>query len=89
MGSEVLRGIGWVTNFVRWYSTEHLHSGLNFVAPDRYLVETSPSSRLVTHVCGRARAKHPERWSGGTAKGDNEGRGAPRRLRARRHRDGR
>lgn len=97
MGSEVLRGIGWVTNFVRWYSTERLHSGLNFVAPDRYLVETSPSSRLVTHVYGRARAKHPERWSGGTAKGDNEGaRGtasvaraeAPRRAMMRRRREG-
>lgn len=24
----------WVSDFVRWYNTEHLHSSLNFVTPD-------------------------------------------------------
>ena len=57
----------WVTEFVRWYNTEHLHSGLNFVTPDdRYFGRDAGILAARHHVYTRAREKHPERWSGET-----------------------
>jgi putative transposase len=57
----------WVTNFVHWYNTERLHSGLNFVTPDdRYFGRDAfiLAARRRAYSC--ARAKYPERWSGET-----------------------
>ena len=57
----------WVANFVRWYNTKHLHSGLNFVTPDdRYFGRDAAILAARHRVYTRARAKHPERWSGET-----------------------
>jgi len=57
----------WVTRFVRWYNTEHLHSGLNFVTPeDRYYGRDTALLAARHAVYERARQKHPERWSGST-----------------------
>lgn len=55
----------WVESFVRWYNTEHLHSGIGFVTPDdRH--EGRHVGRLARRrkVYLAARALHPERWSG-------------------------
>ena len=54
----------WVLRFVRWYNTEHRHSGLNFLTPDQRhkgLAEEIFENRH--HVYEAAKAKHPERWS--------------------------
>lgn len=57
----------WVEAFVRWYNTEHLHSGIRFVTP-----EDRHSGREAAILAGRralyerARAAHPERWSRGS-----------------------
>jgi len=56
----------WVEAFVRWYNTEHLHSGIRFVTP-----EARHSGREAAILAGRralyerARAARPERWSRG------------------------
>jgi putative transposase len=55
----------WVTAFVAWYNTRHLHSAIRFVTP-----EDRHSGRDVALLAGRravyarARLRHPERWSG-------------------------
>lgn len=57
----------WVSNFVRWYNTEHLHSGLNFVTPnDRYSGRDHAILAARHRVYCKARMRHPERWSGET-----------------------
>lgn len=55
----------WVKKFVTWYNQTHLHSGINFVTPyqrhyglDKSIMENRRK------VYEKARAKHPERWSG-------------------------
>ena len=57
----------WVTHFVRWYNTEHLHSGLNFVTPeDRHAGRDAALLARRHHVYLKARALRPERWSQNT-----------------------
>ena len=54
----------WVGKFVKWYNTEHLHSGINFITPyQRHygLDEKIMENRI--KVYEEAKAKHPERWS--------------------------
>jgi transposase InsO family protein len=54
----------WVDRFVRWYNTEHLHSGIRYVTPaDRHSgrdVEILANRRRVYE---RARRRNPNRWS--------------------------
>ena len=57
----------WVTSFVTWYNTEHLHSGIKFVTPssrhaglDKVILE----KRSVIYES--AKKKNPLRWSGQT-----------------------
>lgn len=57
----------WVSGFVRWYNTQHLHSALKFVTPDdryhgRDLAILAERHRLYQ----RARKRHPQRWPGNT-----------------------
>ncbi|NOJ83933.1 IS3 family transposase [Myxococcus xanthus] len=54
----------WVTRFVHWYNTEHLHSAIRFVTPDdrHFSRETALLARR-HQVYQRAQARHPERWS--------------------------
>ena len=54
----------WVNEFVKWYNTEHLHSGINFLSPyqrhyglDKQIME----NRIKTYE--QAKREHPERWS--------------------------
>jgi putative transposase len=57
----------WVTWFVRWYNTEHLHSGLRFVTPaDRHDGREIDLLTRRRTVYEQARARRPERWSRGT-----------------------
>ena len=56
----------WVQRFVDWYNHEHRHSGLNYVTPDQR--HRGEAGRLLEQrkvVYTAARARHPERWSGG------------------------
>jgi viroplasmin and RNaseH domain-containing protein len=54
----------WVNEFVKWYNTDHFHSGINFISPyqrhyglDKQIME----NRIKTYE--EAKAKHPERWT--------------------------
>ena len=54
----------WMLRFVRWYNTEHRHSGLNFVTPvQRHEGEADTVMRQRIKVYEIARARHPRRWS--------------------------
>ena len=64
---EIQAALTWVSRFVEWYNTKHLHSAINYVTPDdrhfgRHLKLLSARSR----VYEAARRRHPERWSGKT-----------------------
>jgi putative transposase len=57
----------WVLRFVRWYNTEHRHSGLNFLTPNQRhqgLADQIFENRQ--QVYAAAKSKHPNRWSGDT-----------------------
>lgn len=57
----------WVSDFVRWYNTEHQHSALNYVTPDDRYHGRDKAILAARHlVYQRARRRNPERWSGGT-----------------------
>lgn len=54
----------WVLNFVRWYNTEHRHSGLNFITPNqRHQGLADQVFEKRKQVYEAAKAKHPQRWS--------------------------
>jgi transposase InsO family protein len=56
--------IAWVTGFVRWYNTEHLHSGVRFVTPDdRHYGRSEEILAKRKEVYEEARRKNPSRWS--------------------------
>lgn len=58
---------GWVAGFVRWYNTEHRHSGIRFVTPEqRHRGEDRALLASRHQVYELARAARPERWSGRT-----------------------
>lgn len=57
----------WALHFVRWYNTEHRHSGLNFLTPNQRhqgLAKQIFNNRQ--RIYEAAKAKHPNRWSGNT-----------------------
>ncbi len=57
----------WVTEFVAWYNTVHLHSAISFVSPeDRHCGRDLLLLERRRQVYERARRQHPERWSGAT-----------------------
>ena len=57
----------WVALFVRWYNSEHLHSGINFVTPAaRHEGREDAIFRKRNRVYEAAQRRHPERWSGHT-----------------------
>ena len=55
----------WVTGFVNWYNTEHLHSSIKYVTPqqrhDGDDLEILAKRKDVYHA---ARKRNPQRWSG-------------------------
>jgi len=55
----------WVKSFSQWYNTEHLHSSIKFVTPvQRHTGEDKIILAKRARVYEKARARHPERWSG-------------------------
>jgi putative transposase len=57
----------WVSEFVIWYNTKHLHSGINFVTPDsKHKLEDVKILKLRNVIYLNAKAKNPNRWSGKT-----------------------
>lgn len=56
----------WVLQFVKWYNTDHKHSGLKFVSPtERHLGLDKKIFEGRKAVYSEARLKHPERWTKG------------------------
>jgi transposase InsO family protein len=54
----------WVLRFVRWYNTEHRHSGIGYVTPQqRHEGKDREILAERKKVYEAARAKHPERWA--------------------------
>lgn len=57
----------WVLLFVRWYNTEHCHSGLNFLTPNqRHQGLATQIFEKRQQVYEAAKAQNPNRWSGNT-----------------------
>jgi len=57
----------WVEEFVKWYNTEHRHSGIRYVTPhERHKGEDEEILAYRLSVYEEAKQKHPERWSGRT-----------------------
>ena len=55
----------WTENFVSWYNTEHLHSGLKFVTPEqRHNGRDTDVLAKRKLVYAAAKRKNPNRWSG-------------------------
>jgi putative transposase len=57
----------WVAGFVRWYNTEHRHSGIRFVTPE---IRHAGVEFLILNkrkeVYEEARRRNPSRWTGAT-----------------------
>lgn len=57
----------WVTAFVRWYNTMHLHSGIKFLTPEsRHIGKERKIIENRQKVYEKARLKNPNRWTGTT-----------------------
>ncbi|WP_084804299.1 integrase core domain-containing protein [Halonatronum saccharophilum] len=55
----------WVLEFVDWYNHTHLHSGIKFITPyQRHYGLDIDIMRNRTETYKKAKAAHPERWSG-------------------------
>jgi putative transposase len=51
-------------DFMRWYNTEHQHSGIQFITPEqRHRGEDKAILSKRTEVYAAAKERHPERWS--------------------------
>jgi len=57
----------WVSRFVQWYNTEHLHSAIRFVTPgSRHLGKDPAILARRSVVYEKAKRRNPRRWSGKT-----------------------
>ncbi len=57
----------WVSEFVLWYNTKHLHSGINFVTPEsKHKGEDAEILNKRNIIYLEAKNKNPNRWSGKT-----------------------
>lgn len=55
----------WVTSFVQWYNTEHLHSGIKFLTPEsRHIGKERKIIENRQKVYEMAKSKNPIRWTG-------------------------
>ena len=53
----------WAADFVRWYHTEHLHSGIRFIRPiDRHDGREQAILHARERLWSAAKARRPERW---------------------------
>jgi putative transposase len=61
----------WVLKFTHWYNVNHKHSGLKFVTPhQRHARLAKEVLAKRKEVYQKAKARHPERWSGQTRNWD-------------------
>lgn len=61
----------WMETFVKWYNTEHLHSGINFVPPEsKHLGLDLEILKNRNQVYEKAKENNPNRWSGKTRNWD-------------------
>jgi len=61
----------WVQTFMQWYNFQHKHSGLKFVTPvERHNGIAEEIMCRRRRVYSKAKAAHPERWSGKTRNWD-------------------
>jgi transposase InsO family protein len=64
---DVTAAHAWVSAFVTWYNSEHLHSGVRFVTPgDRHAGKDAAILAKRHRVYEVARAKNPARWTTAT-----------------------
>jgi putative transposase len=57
----------WVSRFVQWYNSEHLHSAIRFVTPEaRHQGQDRAILAKRTALYEQAKRKNPLRWSGPT-----------------------
>lgn len=57
----------WVSRFVAFYNTQHLHSGIRYVTPDqRHAGHDRPILQQRHTVYQQARVRNPRRWTGNT-----------------------
>jgi putative transposase len=57
----------WASRFVRWYNTEHRHSGIGYVTPAQRHAGEDRSLLAARHeLYQQARQANPRRWSGQT-----------------------
>jgi transposase InsO family protein len=55
----------WMADFVDWYNTEHLHSGIGYITPEqRHSGQVKKIMRFRNEVMDEARKQQPERFSG-------------------------
>ena len=55
----------WVSSFVCWYNTQHLHSSIRFIKPeDRHTGRDIEILAARQEVYNAARTERPDRWSG-------------------------
>lgn len=63
--NSMIEARDWVSNFVIWYNTKHLHSGIKFVTPEEKHkgldIEILNKRKIVYE---KAKQKNPNRWSG-------------------------
>jgi len=63
--AEISAARDWVSGFVKWYNTEHRHSGIKFTTPDER--HTGKDIEILSkrkEVYKKAQLKNPSRWSG-------------------------
>jgi len=62
----------WVNEFVQWYNTKHLHSGIKFLTPnDKHDGRDKEILRRRKIVYETAKLKNPNRWSRETRNWNN------------------
>lgn len=60
-----------MSTFVKWYNTEHLHSGINFVTPEsKHQGIDTEVLKNRNEIYKKAKSKNPNRWSGETRNWD-------------------
>jgi len=66
---DILSARQWCGKFVEWYNNKHCHSGIEFVTPvQRHLLQDKQLLKSRKIVYEKAKANHPNRWSGNTRK---------------------
>ena len=62
--SGTTHAMEWMAEFVNWYNTCHLHSGIGYVPPPQRHEGTEAEILAIRNrTFEEAREKHPQRWS--------------------------